>query len=198
VQNYPEIRSDDSVVLFGSQVSNLKTRMMLGNPWQEEPILYARGEDNDWNSALWWNLHTPGSARRIKRRQYDTDWIAQNHIIVGSRGDIYKPKLEAGRLVDDYLLITVLPRFKSGYQRVIILGGVHGPGTLAASNVLSQPPMGEIEKLVKKTSKEPYYQALFHVEVAEGTSGELSPKTLSLVDARALQVAYASGDYESV
>lgn len=188
-EHYSEIRYDDSVVLFGSQVANLKTRSILGNPFLEKPIHLVHGELNDWETKLWWNLHTPESAPETKRTQFGGEWITKNGTFVGSGVDSFTPKMEGESLAEDYLLTTVLPRFKRGPQRLVIFGAAHGPGSRAAALLLDKPPMKQLEQLGNKTDNAPYFQAMWHVKSFKDTrTGELLPAELTLCEAKRLHV----------
>lgn len=187
--DYSEIRHEDTLVLFGSQVANLKTRSILGSPFLDDPVDVVLGELNDWCTKLWWNLHTPDSAPETRRRQFGDEWITRNGTFVGFNIDSYTPRMEGERLTEDYLLTTVIPRYKMGPQRVVIFGAAHGPGSQAGGLLLNKPPMKELEKLVSKTGGAPYYQALWHVKIFRAPTGELLPVELTLVEAKPLRIS---------
>jgi hypothetical protein len=99
------------------------------------------------------------------------------------------------RLEEDYLLVTVLPRFADGPQRLVWFSGIHRPAQASLQSILTQPPMAELEKLRRKIGVSQYYQALFHVGVTATTPSrrafdlgpdvprELHPTRATFVDA---------------
>jgi hypothetical protein len=91
---------------------------------------------------------------------------------------------------DDYLLITALPRYATGTQRVFIFGGSHGPGTRGATLLLGSPVAADLSKLLAQTRGEPYFQALFRVLVRTDEQGEFSPTRIELVEAEAIEVVF--------
>jgi hypothetical protein len=186
VRGCPELREDDAIVLFGSQVSNLNTRTLLGNPWRESPVLQI--VQRGWRTSLHWNLITPADAPVVERKQFGGRWLTWSHRIVGDDGSRFESVYQQGLQIDDYLLVTSLPRYGSGPQRIVAMGGLHGAGQKASTVILRRPPMRELEKLDHKIGQEPYCQALFHVSVKQDQTGELVPGDISLVDAKVLHV----------
>jgi hypothetical protein len=188
VNGYPRIKPDDNIVVFGSQVSNLMTRGILGNPWRDKARLSINGQG--WRTSLRWNLHSPSDAALIERKQFGSLWVSKNHSFVGSEGDVYRSSAPRGDLEDDYLLVTSLPRQNRGSQRSIIFAAGHGPGQKAASTILATPPIKELEKVEKQIGGEPYYQALFYIPLRKDDTGEFCPKDVQLVKASKLEVAF--------
>ncbi len=188
VTEYPQIKPDDSLYLYGSQVANLLTRALLGAPWQCEPILTVN--THEWSTELRWNLHSPSNAPLIERIQFGQFWQTLNHVIVDRRGQPFQPRAGVGWMEDDYMLMTVLPRFAKGQQRIFIFAGIHGPGTLAGGLLMANPPMAELRKMMKQTCGEPYFQALFKVAVQQNGQGEYIPVSMELVEAEALRVSF--------
>lgn len=191
VKDYPQIKSDDSLYLFGSQVANLLTRDLLGEPWQQEPVYFVKTPE--WSTQLRWNLHSPFHAPQIERMQFGQLWQTLNHEIADRRGQSFKPNAGTGWMEDDYLLMTVLPRFARGEQRIFIYSGVHAPGTLAAGLLMASPPTTELKRMLQQTNGEPYYQALFKVAVNQNSAGEHQPVSMELVEAETLKVNFRQG-----
>ena len=83
--------------------------------------------------------------------------------------------------LDDYLLITVLPRDSRMDRRMISLAGLHKPGTLAAEQFLSDPNLALtiLKKIHEKVEGLPYYQALISAKV-DHNSGLPRPTQLEL------------------
>jgi hypothetical protein len=189
VRGYPNIRQQDSVVVFGSQNSNSVGRRHLGNPWEAEPIFLATGEG--WRATLSWNIHTPPAAALMEYMQFGTRWRVANHQVVASDGTIYRPKAGIEWMQDDYLLITALPRFRNGPQKLLLFGGAHGLATQATTVLLSQPPLRELRRLFALVRGEPFYQALFRVTVIKTQNGVFQPGPLELVDARPIDVEFS-------
>jgi len=191
VNGFPQIRPDDSVVIFGSQVSNFSTRAILGNPFSSSVTSYLemKGIRNRLRIPLRWNLYMPVDAPVEYRRQYGVDWKFRSYVLKDFRckSSIFSRK-KAGEVETDYLLITVLPRYEVGPQKLVIFGGIHGPGTHAAAKIFRQPPMSELCKLEKVLSKAPYYQALFEVSVIKNEKQELEPDKITFLEAEVLQI----------
>jgi hypothetical protein len=90
--------------------------------------------------------------------------------------------------LDDYLLITVLPRDSRLDRRIISLAGLHKAGTLAAEALLSDGKLAQsiLKKVHTKVEGLPYYQALIHLKVDHST-GTPAPTCLELVDAEPIK-----------
>lgn len=185
VTGFPQIRRDNTLYLFGSQVSNIIARYYLGHPIRQEPNLAI--QTADWRASLRWNLHTPVDAPSAERIQYGELWTTKKHVIVDRNGEQIEACSISGVTQDDYLLLTVLPRFSTGPERVFIFGGIHGPGTRAAGLLFAVPPVTSLRRLLRDTRSEPYYQALFHVRVERIETGEYQPTGLELVGAEPLK-----------
>lgn len=185
VQGFPRLQPGDSAIVFGSQVSNLTARHLLGNPWRPEPLFSLVGPG--WSAKLHWNLHSPPDAPRSERRQYGGHWLTVEHEIVSANSEVYRAD-KKGLQQEDYLLITALPRAGARSERTIIFGGIHGAGTLAAERLFRQPPPHLVTALFDAIEGARHYQALVRVAVARDAKGEPIPGRLDLVDARPLDV----------
>jgi hypothetical protein len=185
VHGFPQVRPDDTLVLFGSQISNQRAREHFGNPFRHEPTTHAMyGADGDLRRVtLRWNLFSPPGTAQMIRQQYGGDWVAGEHRLLdfAERCDVVDQA--GGR---DYFLLTAIPRYAEGPQRVIMFGGLHGAGTRGGTEWLAAPDPADLAAIERKTSGSPYYQALFEVSVDE-RDGELMPVGLNLLDACALE-----------
>jgi len=191
VDGIQNVRPEDSVVLFGSQVSNLTTRWLLGNPFGlDQPNLEIGKPELGWKATLNWNLHTPRAAKDISRQQFGAPWVTKDHLISDATGRPYGSKETENGLADDYLLITALPRFSKGPQRIMIFAGCHGPAQRATSRLLDGLWASELARLDKELEGNPYYQALFHVDVKTASDGELVPRDLEFVESAPITLTY--------
>jgi hypothetical protein len=202
VSSRDEVRPDESVLISGSQVSNLAARNLFGNPFLDEPNFDVSAKDiaSGWNARLRWNLCSPLASRELRLLLDGGEWKTHDHFLVDSNtGEIVKPRDSADRLEEDYLLITALPRYAKGEQRILWVSGIHRPGHIALQSLLNEPPVSELEKLKKRIGSDPYFQALFHVDVRsvpahhEPRLGlvkprELHPGKVTLRDAWSLRV----------
>jgi hypothetical protein len=186
VNGFPRLRREDDAVLIGSQVSNAATRALLGRADGEEPLfaIARRG----WRTQLHWNLHTPESAPMTTIAEFRGQRTSLAHLFCERGASCYASKRDpAGtRYLDDYLLVTVLPRRAGGAQRALILAGLHGPGTRAIDLILREPPAAMLEKAARQIAGAPYYQMLWHLDTTPDRRGECFPCHPELIEARAL------------
>lgn len=191
VSGFPHVRPADSLVLFGSQVSNVAARRILGKPW-ELPRLEAVGEKRDWKAGLHWNIYTPQDAPIRTIIEYGKLWKSKGHQVVARGGEVFQSSYDKmEHQLDDFLLVTRLPRYWRGLNEkamVIIFAGLHGGGTRASRSLLLDPPMDELRKMIRKIGYVPFYQALFYVECISDKVGEVQPKKIALIDAKALEI----------
>jgi hypothetical protein len=183
---FASIKPSDSLVLFGSQVSNVLVRNILGDPWQR-PSFEALGERNDWKAQLHWNIYTPQDAPIREIIEYGIPWKSQGHQLIRQVGKPYESYYGQEGQLDDYLLVTRLPRYWRDPNKkamVIIFAGLHGAGTRASQELLLRPPINELQKVHKKVGSTPFYQALFYVKCVTNDLGEVWPKKITFVDAR--------------
>lgn len=169
VDGLPEIFPGNNVAAFGSQVSNVVTRDILGNPFASDirtRVPVPVGSDNPTGSiSLRWNLSSDPEAPSRVRRQYEVDWEYKPHMFLDlHRSKGVRPKDDK---TSDLLLVTALPRDPATGARVVIFGGIHGAGTQAAELLLGSPPLQELYALEKTIGNAPHYQALFSVEVKD-------------------------------
>jgi hypothetical protein len=189
VNGFPRLRPDDDAVLIGSQVANAATRALLGRADGEEPLfdIAHRG----WRTQLHWNLHTPESAPMTTIAEFRGQRTSLAHLFCerDSASCHESERDPAGtRYLDDYLLVTVLPRRAGGAQRTLILAGLHGPGTRAIDLILREPPAAMLEKAARQIAGAPYYQMLWHLETTPDDRGECFPCRPQLIEARALVI----------
>ena len=189
VTGFPRLRRDDDAVLIGSQVANASTRALLGRADGEAPVFdVAHG---GWRAQLHWNLHTPESAPMTTIAEFRGQRTSLAHVFC-ERGSAFcyasERDPEGTRYLDDYLLVTMLPRRKGQEQRTLILAGLHGPGTRAIDLILREPPAAMLEKAARQIGGAPYYQMLWHLDTTPDQRGECFPCRSELVEARALIV----------
>jgi hypothetical protein len=172
-----QLMPDENVILFGSQVSNVVTRLIFGNPFMgaerfDVPVkcaaLHRRGIVEDrWKARVRWNLHSRGSDT-IERTQFGDRWVTRDHYIADDHThQTFTPVSGAdGVKINDYLLLTRLPRRRSCRGPTItIFAGVHGAGTLASLKLLGDAPLSELEKVRDAVRGQRFYQALFEAKV---------------------------------
>jgi hypothetical protein len=136
-----------------------------------------------------WNLHTPESAPLTTIAEFRGQRTSLAHVFCerGSASRYESERDPAGaRYLDDYLLVTMLPRVKSGKQRALILSGLHGPGTRAIDLILREPPTALLKQAARQIGGAPYYQMLVHLDTTPDQRGECFPCRPELVEARPL------------
>jgi hypothetical protein len=188
VNGFPRLRREDDAVLIGSQVANAATRALLGQADGEAPMFdVVRG---GWRTQLHWNLHTPECAPRTTIAEFRGQRTSLAHLFCERGASCYASKRDpAGtRYLDDYLLVTVLPRQKGEAQRALILAGLHGPGTRAIDLILREPPAAMLEEAARQVGGAPYYQMLWHLDTTPDRRGECFPCRPELVEARPLTI----------
>lgn len=193
VRDFPQIRQDDHLVLAGAQVSNLVTRTLLGNPWLQ-PKFHVSG--STWTTELAWNISVDGNARH-ERRQFGERWLDFNEIVLGSDGTVYSPRFVRGMLVEEYLLVTVLPRSSAGDQRIVVFAGLYSPATTASSSLLLKPQAELLSVLDRNIDivNYPYYQALFKVQVTADPDNTWRATKISYVDSNRLQILWTDSGF---
>jgi hypothetical protein len=189
VKGFPTVQPDDDLVIIGSQVANRWARDYLREPDLAEPVFtIARG---GWRTTLNWNLHTPESAPLTTIREFRGPRASAAHVFC-ERGSAtcYQSERDLAGMgyLDDYLLVTALPRIKGGRQRVLIFSGLHGPGSRSVDLILREPPIDLLQEAARQIAGAPYFQMLLHVETTADERGEGFPCRPQLVEARALIV----------
>jgi hypothetical protein len=189
VEGFPALHPDDGLVIIGSQVANRWARTLLGSADGAAPVFeIARG---GWRTMLHWNLHTPESAPLTTVREFRGPRSSAAHAFCerGSSACYQSERDLAGMgYLDDYLLVTALPRNKGEGQRAIVFSGLHGAGSRAVDLILREPPTALLQKAAAQIAGAPYFQILLHVETRADERGEGFPCDPALVDARALAV----------
>jgi hypothetical protein len=183
----------DGLVVIGSRFDNIEASRRLGHA---DAPLEGKGRfvikhHASWQTQAEWVFHTPINVSRTAVKLPSFTHSSRDHMIVSRNFKIYKSNYRSvGDNVereDDYLLITVLPRFDTSRpQRVVLLEGLHRSGTRIAANLFNTPPITELDKLRRKVHG-PYYQAVFRSSV-HLRGAELFPDTPRLVDARTLEI----------
>ena len=188
VSGFPELRPDDDVVVIGSQVSNLAARILLGKANQEEPVFRIE-HGGGWHTELHWNLFTPVNAPFTEILEFRGHRRSSGHVICERGSPVpYESKRDpaATRYLDDYLLVTNLPRGKGRKQRALVFSGLHGAGTRAVDLILRKPSIDLLEKAARKIADASYFQMLLHVDTVPDGRGESLPCNPELIGARAL------------
>ena len=190
MSGFPELRPDDDVVVIGSQVSNLAARILLAKANQEEPVFSI--ERGGWHTELHWNLFTPVNAPLTEILEFRGHRESSGHVICERGSPVpYESRRDAGgtRYLDDYLLVTTLPRGKGRKQRALVFSGLHGAGTRAVDLILRRPPIDLLEKAARRIADAPYFQILLHIDTVADGRGESLPNNPELIGARALVAA---------
>ena len=186
---FPQVDPQDEVVVIGSQVANASARAILGEGEREEPLL--RIVHGGWRAELHWNLVTPVGSLPTRVTDFAGPRRSLAHVI-HERGHAtpYASRTDAAGIhyLDDYLLVTCLPRRKDLSQRMLIFAGLHGPGTRALDLILREPPVDELARAARTLAGARHYQMLLHVDTTLDSRGEAFPVNPTLVDARALIV----------
>ena len=189
VSGFPPLHPDDHMVIIGGQVSNLVARTLLGKADPVVPVFrIAHGE---WHTELHWNLLTPQNTALVTISEFRGPRKSAAHVIC-ERGNPrwYESKIDPTRTryLDDYLLVTALPRRKGGKQRALIFSGLHGPGARAIDLILREPPTDLLSKAAQQIAGAPYFQMLLHLETIPDERGESFPSSPQLIGARPLIV----------
>jgi hypothetical protein len=187
VKSYPRLRSDDDVVIIGSQVSNRAARALLGSADRPEPVFQiAHG---NWRTNLHWNLLSPENAPRIRIQEFGGQRYSLGHVIY-ERDDAvpYQSRTDVAgtRYLDDYLLVTMIPRRKDKPQRVLILAGLHGAGARCIDLILREPPSDLLQEASRQIAGAPCFQMLLRLSTVPDTRGESFPCGPELIEARPL------------
>jgi hypothetical protein len=189
VSGFPSLHPRDDVVIIGSQVSNLAARVLLGRADQAAPVFHIT--HGGWRTELHWNLYTPADAPRTTIREFGGPRESVGHVIHARGNPVpYASERDAARTryLDDYLLITALPRRAGGKQRALVFSGLHGAGARAIDLILREPPTDLLEEAARQIAGAPYFQILLHLETTPDAQGESFPCCPSLIAARALVV----------
>ena len=186
-----DVRIDDScsIVVVGSRRANALAEMYLGKAYgNPEQKLWIKSPRNLWSAKVHWFFYTPpDAASRTVSQPRTNRWVSKDHVILGADFSSYKPD----KRERDFLLVTIVPRFRprkmSEPQRVVILEGLHRPGTLMAGTLFAGSPLNVLRQLEKGTSGEGYCQALFTARTF-ARNMESRPCEIQLVEARPLEV----------
>lgn len=90
------------------------------------------------------------------------------------------PEIKGGKLQSDYLLATRLPNVL-GESDVVVLAGLHGPGTAGVENLLFEIAPESLEPIAKAAGPSGYYQAIFRVSGFRVEDGTTIPTEIELV-----------------
>jgi hypothetical protein len=200
VQPVIDVHDDDAPVLIASHLVSEPAARYFGDPKSPRPIHEARyrGSGGEFRANLRWAIYTPEDAKIASRRELFQGAPMIRTEPIHNLADLDNPKLpqplfahqgDIDYQLDDYLLITVLPRDSRFDRRMISLAGLHKPGTLAAERFLSDPNLALkiLTAIHEKVDGLPYYQALIGVKV-DHTAGVPRPTDLELKGAEAIKV----------
>jgi len=168
-----KIHPMNDVVLFGSQVSNLQARALLGNPFANPPIqdiCSAAGQ----RISLRWNLCIDSTSPVKIRQQYGIAWRYRDHRLYDFHTKRSVPQDHDHGHGSDLLLVTCLPRNAQTPQRTIIFGGLHGLGTSGTIDLLLRPRQSELSRLHDLVGGSPAYQAVYRVFKEDGGGRKVS------------------------
>jgi hypothetical protein len=163
--------SNESVVAFGSQVSNSYVRAIMGEARRVEPRLDV--ELADYRGRLRWNIHLPPGAPETISVQNKIVWKGALSKIAGLGSDENK--------FPDYLLVTVLPTGFNEQGRIIMFAGLHGPATSATKMLLSPERWTALREVSKQMRGERAFQLLFGVEVQESSDRRREPSDIKFI-----------------
>jgi hypothetical protein len=187
VWDFPRVRPSDDLVIIGSQVSNASARAFLGEVQRREPLF--RIEQGGWRTELHWNLLTPEDAPVTTVREFGGPRGSRAHLFA-ERGTVaqYRSQIDpqGTRYLDDYLLVTALPRRKARQERALVFCGLHGAGSRALDLMLRAPPVDVLDAAARQIDGAPHFQMLFRVDTTPDERGESMPRGLELVEARPL------------
>jgi hypothetical protein len=195
VQGAIDVQDDDAPVLIASHLVSEQAARYFGNPKSVRPIHEVHVHDGrdrarGFKANIRWAIYTPETAKVVRRRELFQGTSVIREEPVHSLADLDNPKLQQPQFaregdldyqLDDYLLISVLPRDSRMDRRMVSLAGLHKPGTLAAEQLLSDPnqALGILKKIHEKVEGLPYYQALIATKV-DHSSGLPRPTQLEL------------------
>ncbi len=187
VRPFPRVRPDDDLVIIGSQVSNSATRAFLGPSQRKDPVF--RIARRGWRTELSWNLVTPERAPLTAITEFGGRRDSYAHVIHERGNPVpYESRRDPSgtRYLDDYLLVTMLPRRKGRRQRVLIFSGLHGAGNRTLDLILREPPISLLEKAAGQIAGAPFYQMMLCVQTVPDERGESFPCCPELIEARPL------------
>jgi len=200
VQPIIDVNDDDAPVLIASHLVSEPAARYFGDPNSTRPNHRVRYQDvgGGFAANLRWAIYTPEDAKQTSKLE-----LFQGSPMIRTEplhfvSDLENPKLpqpvfaRQGDLdyqLDDYLLITVLPRDSRFDRRMVSLAGLHKPGTLAAEHLLSDPnlTLEILNAIHEKVGGVPYYQALIKLKVDHTKEGLPRPTHLKLLDAQVIE-----------
>jgi len=199
VRSAVDVHDDDAPVIIASHLVSEPAARYFGNPKSLHPNHEVRYHDSGggFKASLRWAIYTPEHAKVVSKRELFEGSPMIRKEPVHSLSDLDNPKLrqptfnrqgEIDYQVDDYLLITVLPRDSRFDRRMISLAGLHKPGTLAAEEFLNSPDLALriLKEIHEKIEGAPYYQALIALKV-DHSLGSPRPSHLELRGAQVVR-----------
>jgi hypothetical protein len=170
------VDSSQALVCVGSQISNVVSKKVLGDPSRRHFSVSWHGK----NIRLAYAMQVLPSTQ-IARWQDDEVLVTKNYGIFRSGYSTpLVPQTVRSEQKDDYLLVTRVPGPDGG--SVTIFGGVHGSGTRALSLLMSDKiEIGDLRYLAKAINSEQYFQAVFHVTGLEPRGDTTVPTSIALI-----------------
>lgn len=185
VDDLGEITDRDGLLLIASQEVNPEARKYFGEPSRHRPqhtIRPTRKGIPQYQLDLTWAIYTPqdaGDVTILQSREGVNQPVqrrTKEHLISCSSGRTISA--QRGTLggkdvwLNDYLLITAIPRDATERQLVVSLAGLHRTGTLAAGNLFSELPVDFFLELHRELGGHRYFQVLLPLEVDNSRAGE--------------------------
>jgi hypothetical protein len=186
--DYPLIGNKDSIIMFGSQISNYNVRQLFGMPFTETDIpqndITYQDLNNVWSVNLRWNLFVPPNSHVKYREQYKRRWAYMDYSLF----DFYYNEQLNVKDDEDYLLITSIPKSIDNNLFFIIFYGLHGPGTRSTVTLFSEQANDIFDQIYKTIGNEPYFQILIKVNYNPQYNDDLSYYKLNYLDSIVLDI----------
>ncbi len=180
-QAYPPSVDTDWVVI-GSSTSNLTTRSLMGST--HSPAFHWQGAG--------FRVHFPYSIANLSPRRkleglqagvsYETEVCG---IVDRNRNILAIPSTKDGRVTEDFLLVTRLPRVLSEHD-VVIFAGLHSPAIYAIEKLILESELLDLQFLVHQLQGSHCFQAVFRVPSVHMAGDTLLPDSISLERSKSL------------
>jgi len=150
-----------SVVYIGSSISNKGTRMVLGDPEVPRFAFAQPGLRVEFSYSVK-ILKDEDKVWRLQDGTWRETW---NYAVVDWTGKVVAvPNTDAdGKLRDDVLLITRIPK-KMGGVDLLLFAGLHGPAIRAVEHLLLNIHPAELDFVDDHLKGKRHFQVVFRVE----------------------------------
>jgi sugar/nucleoside kinase (ribokinase family) len=188
-----DVDADDSPIAVSSHLVNGFAQRYFSNGGYNTPNHWVRYHDERggyFEVELRWAVFDAEGDGKVTLRQPFEDRIVDRVETVHHISDLEEKDLHsvnfshqtAGRHtpINDYLLLTVLPRDYRRDRRFISLAGLYRPGTLAAQKFFLDPPLEVLRNIANTVGGIDFFQALISVEVDSSNPDDSRPKSLTL------------------